>query len=110
MFGVGRPRPLDRNAKVRIMHWTRCLSGSVRLGPLILLGEKLIAPRSVPRRWPGSAVRSRKKLASPLRTGIIVFVAAQAVMRRHENSRLADGALPVTAGAIPEAPQMAAPR
>jgi hypothetical protein len=26
MFGLGRPRALDRNAKVRIMHWARCLS------------------------------------------------------------------------------------
>jgi Helix-turn-helix domain len=26
MFGVGRPRALDRNAKVRIMHLARCLS------------------------------------------------------------------------------------
>ncbi len=26
MFGPGRPRPLDRNAKVRIMHLARCLS------------------------------------------------------------------------------------
>src|SRR5208283_1523992 len=26
MFGMGRPRALDRNAKVRIMHWARCLS------------------------------------------------------------------------------------
>ncbi len=25
MFGLGRPRALDRNAKVRIMHWARCL-------------------------------------------------------------------------------------
>ena len=26
MFGLGRPRALDRNAKARIMHWARCLS------------------------------------------------------------------------------------
>ena len=26
MFGLGRPRALDRNAKVRVMHWARCLS------------------------------------------------------------------------------------
>jgi hypothetical protein len=26
MFGLGRPRAFDRNAKVRIMHWARCLS------------------------------------------------------------------------------------
>ena len=26
MFGMGRPRSLDRNAKVRIMHLARCLS------------------------------------------------------------------------------------
>jgi hypothetical protein len=26
MFGLGRPRALDRNAKVRIIHWARCLS------------------------------------------------------------------------------------
>ena len=26
MFGLGRPRALDRNAKVRIMHWARCVS------------------------------------------------------------------------------------
>jgi hypothetical protein len=25
MFGLGRPRALDRNAKIRIMHWARCL-------------------------------------------------------------------------------------
>jgi hypothetical protein len=24
MFGLGRPRALDRNAKIRIMHWARC--------------------------------------------------------------------------------------
>jgi hypothetical protein len=24
MFGMGRPDALDRNAKVRIMHWARC--------------------------------------------------------------------------------------
>jgi hypothetical protein len=27
LFGLGRPRALDRNAKVRIMHWARCASG-----------------------------------------------------------------------------------
>jgi hypothetical protein len=26
MFGLGRPRALARSAKVRIMHWARCLS------------------------------------------------------------------------------------
>ena len=26
MFGLGRPRALDRNAKIRIMHLARCLS------------------------------------------------------------------------------------
>jgi AraC-like DNA-binding protein len=26
MFGLGRPRALDRDAKVRIMHWARCVS------------------------------------------------------------------------------------
>jgi hypothetical protein len=26
MFGAGRPRPLDRNAKARITHYARCLS------------------------------------------------------------------------------------
>jgi AraC-like DNA-binding protein len=26
MFGLGRPRALDRNAKIRIMHWARCLA------------------------------------------------------------------------------------
>jgi hypothetical protein len=26
MFGYGRPRALDRNAKARIMHWARCLA------------------------------------------------------------------------------------
>jgi hypothetical protein len=25
LFGIGRPIPLDRNAKVRIMHWARGL-------------------------------------------------------------------------------------
>jgi len=25
MFGVGRPRPLDRNAEARVMHLARCL-------------------------------------------------------------------------------------
>jgi hypothetical protein len=25
MFGLGRPRALDHNAKVRIRHWARCL-------------------------------------------------------------------------------------
>ena len=32
MFGLGRPRPLDRNAKVRIMHWARCLSRRIEKG------------------------------------------------------------------------------
>jgi hypothetical protein len=32
MFGLGRPRPLDRNAKVRIMHWARCLSRRTEKG------------------------------------------------------------------------------
>jgi len=32
MFGMGRPRALDRNAKVRIMHWTRCLSRRTEKG------------------------------------------------------------------------------
>jgi hypothetical protein len=31
-FGLGRPRALDRNAKVRIMHWARCLSRRTRGG------------------------------------------------------------------------------
>jgi AraC-like DNA-binding protein len=32
MFGLGRPRTLDRNAKVRIMHWARCLSRRTEKG------------------------------------------------------------------------------
>jgi Helix-turn-helix domain len=32
MFGFGRPRALDRNAKVRIMHWARCLSRRTEKG------------------------------------------------------------------------------
>ena len=32
MFGMGRPRALDRNAKVRIMHLARCLSRSTEKG------------------------------------------------------------------------------
>jgi hypothetical protein len=32
MFGMGRPRALDRNAKVRIMHWARCLSRRTEKG------------------------------------------------------------------------------
>jgi Helix-turn-helix domain len=32
MFGVGRPRALDRNAKVRIMHLARCLSRRTEKG------------------------------------------------------------------------------
>jgi hypothetical protein len=32
MFGVGRPHALDRNAKVRIMHWARCLSRRIEKG------------------------------------------------------------------------------
>jgi len=32
MFGLGRPRALDRNAKVRIMHWARCLSRGTEKG------------------------------------------------------------------------------
>ena len=32
MFGLGRPRALDRNAKVRIMHWARCLSRPTEKG------------------------------------------------------------------------------
>jgi hypothetical protein len=32
MFGLGRPRALDRNAKARIMHWARCLSRRTEQG------------------------------------------------------------------------------
>ena len=32
MFGIGRPRPMDRNAKVRIMHLARCLSHRTEKG------------------------------------------------------------------------------
>jgi hypothetical protein len=32
VFGSGRPRALDRNAKVRIMHWARCLSRRMEKG------------------------------------------------------------------------------
>jgi Helix-turn-helix domain len=32
MFGMGHPRALDRNAKVRIMHWGRCLSRRTEKG------------------------------------------------------------------------------
>jgi len=32
MFGAGRPRALDRNAKVRIMHLARCLSRRIEKG------------------------------------------------------------------------------
>ena len=32
MFGAGRPRALDRNAKVRIMHWARCLNRRTEKG------------------------------------------------------------------------------
>jgi hypothetical protein len=32
VFGFGRPRALDRNAKVRIMHWARCLSRKTEKG------------------------------------------------------------------------------
>jgi hypothetical protein len=32
VFGLGRPRALDRNAKVRVMHWARCLSRRTEKG------------------------------------------------------------------------------
>jgi hypothetical protein len=32
MFGLGRPRALDRNAKVRVMHWARCLARRTEKG------------------------------------------------------------------------------
>ncbi len=32
LFGMGRPRALDRNAKIRIMHWARCLSRRTEKG------------------------------------------------------------------------------
>jgi Helix-turn-helix domain len=32
VFGLGRPRALDRNAKVRIMHWARCLNRRTERG------------------------------------------------------------------------------
>ena len=32
VFGPGRAVPLDRNAKVRIMHWARCLSRRIEKG------------------------------------------------------------------------------
>jgi hypothetical protein len=43
VFRVGRPRALDRNAKVRIMHWARCLNR---------------------RTWPGSSPALRKPLGA----------------------------------------------
>jgi hypothetical protein len=33
LFGAGRPRPLDREAKVRVMHRARCLSRSTAWVP-----------------------------------------------------------------------------
>ena len=32
LFGDGRPRPMDRNAKIRIMHLARCLSRRIEKG------------------------------------------------------------------------------
>ena len=32
LFGYGRPRPLDRNAKARIMHYARCLAREKAVG------------------------------------------------------------------------------
>jgi hypothetical protein len=32
LFGLGRPRALDRNAEVGIMHWARCLSRRTEKG------------------------------------------------------------------------------
>jgi hypothetical protein len=32
VFGLGRPRAIDRNAKARIMHWARCLSRRTEKG------------------------------------------------------------------------------
>jgi hypothetical protein len=32
VFGIGRSRALDRNAKVRIMHWARCLARRTEKG------------------------------------------------------------------------------
>jgi hypothetical protein len=32
MFGLGRPRALDRNSKIRIMHWARCLARRTEKG------------------------------------------------------------------------------
>jgi Helix-turn-helix domain len=32
IFGLGRPRSLDRNAKIRLMHWARCLSRRTEKG------------------------------------------------------------------------------
>ena len=32
LFGNGRPRPMDRNAKARIMHYARCLSRRIEKG------------------------------------------------------------------------------
>jgi hypothetical protein len=32
VFGLGRPRALDRNSKTRIMHWARCLSRRTEKG------------------------------------------------------------------------------
>jgi AraC-like DNA-binding protein len=32
LFGMGRPRALDRNAKIRIMHWARCLARRTEKG------------------------------------------------------------------------------
>jgi Helix-turn-helix domain len=32
LFGLGRPHALDRNAKIRIMHWARCLARRTEKG------------------------------------------------------------------------------
>jgi hypothetical protein len=41
LFGYGRPCPLDRNAKARIMHWARCLLQ-------ILVSRWELPPGSIP--------------------------------------------------------------
>ena len=43
VFGLGRPRALDRNAKARIMHWARCVAREKASG-----GQRGVVTRAAP--------------------------------------------------------------
>jgi hypothetical protein len=59
VFGLGRPRALDRNSKIRIMHWARCLSRRTEKGRAYgIVSAKALAVLEA-LLWVGGARRSQ---------------------------------------------------